>query len=129
MSKIRDASKWILRLSLCLVYALAASCSAEDGFEAYKADYSAKQLAQIVILPEDQQMVRYALLEYNARRNYMQLTDERKFYWCWMGKYGLNATTQDNEDLQRYISQHFNMGRLSKKAYSFENYVKNREGN
>lgn len=129
MSKIRDASKGMLTLSICLVYALAPSCSAEDGFDAYKADYASRQLAQIVTLPENQQIVRYALLEANARRNYLQLTDERKFYWCWMGKYGLNATTQDNEDLKRYISQHFSMGRLCSKKYSFENYVKNREGN
>jgi len=129
MDKIKDATKGVLRLSLCLVYALATSCSAEDGFEAYKADYVSRQLVQIVKLPEDQQMIRYALLESNARRNYMQLTDERKFYWCWMGRYGLNATTQDNEDLHRYLSQHFNMGRLADKAYSFENYVKNRKGN
>jgi hypothetical protein len=117
-----------MRLILILLV-LTLPLHAEDGFEAYKADYVSRQLVQIVKLPEDQQMIRYALLESNARRNYMQLTDERKFYWCWMGRYGLNATTQDNEDLQRYISQHFNMGRLSKKAYSFENYVKNREGN
>jgi hypothetical protein len=114
---------------LILILVLTLPLYAEDGFEAYKADYTSKQLAQVVTLPEDQQVIRYALLESNAKRNYLQLTDERKFYWCWMGRYGLNATTQDNEDLKRYLSQHFNMGRLTDRAYSFENYVKNREGN
>jgi len=122
-------------LSLCrptylaLAFNLAAFCMADEGFEAYKADFTSKQLSQIVTLPEDQQMVRYALLESNARRSYLQLTDERKFYWCWMGRYGLNATSQEREELQRYLSAHFSLGKLTDKAYSFENYVRNKEGN
>jgi hypothetical protein len=132
MNKTEHTAKILIgrcALYLAVTLALTAISQAEDGFEAYKADFISKQLAQVVTLPEDQQIVRYALLEANARRSYLQLTDERKFYWCWMGRYGLNATSQDREELQRYLSAHFSLGKLTDKAYSFDNYVRNREGN
>ena len=95
-----------------------------DGYEAYKRDFMLKQLPQVMSskMPEEERNIRIATMEYRCHRYYTQLTDERKFYWEWMDKYGLNATEYDREKLRRYIDTHFSLGRRTS-GQSYENFA------
>ena len=97
--------------------------SAETGLEAYTKDFLLKQLPQIIKggITEEERKLRMATLELNAWKNYQELSDERKFYWEWVGEYGLNATQGDRELMRRYIDTHFSLGRRTSNQ-SFEDW-------
>jgi len=103
---------------------LTATGAFADGYEAYKRDFMLKQLPQVMSskMPEEERNIRIATMEYRCYRYYTELTDERKFYWEWMDKYGLNATEYEREKLRRYIDTHFSLGRRTS-GQSYENFA------
>lgn len=110
----RRSVPWPIRLGFLAMLAVnPLPASAETGLEAYTKDFLLKQLPQIMKggITEEERKLRTATLELNAWKNYQQLSDERKFYWEWVGEYGLNATQKDRELMQRYIDTHFSLGR------------------
>jgi len=103
---------------------LTATGAFADGYEAYKRDFMLKQLPQVMSgkMPEEERSIRIATIDYRCYRAYSQLTDERKFYWEWQDRYGLNATDSDKEKLRRYIDTHFSLGRRTSNQ-TYEDFV------
>ena len=120
----RRSIPWPIKLGLLAMLAVTPlSALAETGLEAYTKDFLLKQLPQIIKggITEEERKLRMATLELNAWKNYQELSDERKFYWEWVGEYGLNATQRDRELMRRYIDTHFSLGRRTSNQ-SFEDW-------
>ena len=120
----RRSIPWPIKLGLLAMLAVTPlPASAETGLEAYTKDFLLKQLPQIIKggITEEERKLRMATLELNAWKNYQELSDERKFYWEWVGEYGLNATQGDRELMRRYIDTHFSLGRRTS-SQSFEDW-------
>lgn len=121
---LKKSASWPISLGLlAMLTATPLPASAETGLEAYTKDFLLRQLPQIMKggITEEERKLRTATLELNAWKNYQQLSDERKFYWEWVGEYGLNATQKDRELMQRYIDTHFSLGRRTS-SQTFEEW-------
>jgi hypothetical protein len=61
--------------------------------------------------------------EFNIKQQWIELADERKFYWWWKAKYAMGASKRDKEIMQEYMNSYFIGGARSDNAPSWDEYL------
>lgn len=91
----------------------------EEGYSAYREEQWAKMTRP--------KAPPYPDTEFQLKQNWIELSDERKFFWWWKAKYAMGASKRDKEIMQQYMTSCFIGGAKRDNAPSWDEYFKQKK--
>lgn len=103
--------KIILLSLICLIMTNHLKAEWEEGYYAFREDRMGKLTKG---------MGSSSSGEFNIKQQWIELADERKFYWWWKAKYAMGASKRDKEIMQEYMTSYFIGGAKKDSAPSWD---------
>lgn len=105
--------KIILLSLICFIMANHVKAEWEEGYYAFREDRMGKMTKG---------MGSSSSGEFNIKQQWIELADERKFYWWWKAKYAMGASKRDKEIMQEYMTSCFIGGVKKDSAPSWDEF-------
>ena len=92
----------------------------EEGYSAYREEQWGKMTRPKSTPP-------YTDTDFQLKQQWIELSDERKFFWWWKAKYAMGASKKDKEWMQEYMQKYFILGTRKDDAPSYETFRDDRK--